>query len=440
MNIKIATITAIILFFVAQTSFSQTYKISIDAKNAKNGKIQFGYYYDDQQLLVQKITLDDKGQGILTDTVALRKGLYFIAFNQSKFFDLIIDENQTFSIKTDTSNLIKKTKFTGTKINTIFLNYQQKISTLNIEKTGLLEKSKQKIIDTTEFDRINHRIIQIDKIQEEMQQEISDKYPESFLTSLLKASAIPDITQFDFDDERLIISPFLYKIIRRHIAKFINYPASTIIIETDRLINKTKNNEKIYQYTISYLLNFYNSFYKIGMNEIFAHVANTYFLPNKVDWITLEHLASLSERVERLSASFIGKSASELKMESTTGEFFSLLEVNTPTTFLYFWSSNCGHCENSSAILKKHYQELIDHKIEIFAVSTDSRKSDFIEAVENNEYEWINCIDINNTTNFRELYYVVSSPILYVIDKDKKIIGKYVGEIEIENLVKRSIR
>ncbi len=59
------------------------------------------------------------------------------------------------------------------------------------------------------------------------------------------------------------------------------------------------------------------------------------------------------------------------------------------------------------------------------------------------EYEiddsWINCWDPKRESKFSSLYYVVSTPILFVLNKEKKIVSKLAGDESIIALVNKLI-
>ena len=63
--------------------------------------------------------------------------------------------------------------------------------------------------------------------------------------------------------------------------------------------------------------------------------------------------------------------------------------------------------------------------IEIFAVLTQNNKEKWLKAIQ--EYkiqEWTNVWDPSYTSNFRKLYDVTSTPIIYILDKNKRIVAK----------------
>jgi thiol-disulfide isomerase/thioredoxin len=264
---------------------------------------------------------------------------------------------------------------------------------------------------------------------------IKQNNPASFLTKILTAMEMNNPDSINYTDPDYLRTPFYDKLIRLFIKKNINNNTQTIISETTKLLNSIPDTLPNYQYILNYLLNFYNNYYKNGINEVFVFLADNYFLPDKANWINKEALIKLKERRDFLAQGLPGMTASDLTLESATGEYFSVLQVEAKMTLLYFWSADCGHCTKSTQILKNNYEALSKKGIEIFAVNVDKEKDKWLRKPEENELPWINCYHPKETSHYRDKYYVYGSPLLIIIGQNKKILAVENGEIEIENFV-----
>ncbi|MDD2550007.1 MAG: hypothetical protein PHD00_07925 [Bacteroidales bacterium] len=68
-----------------------------------------------------------------------------------------------------------------------------------------------------------------------------------------------------------------------------------------------------------------------------------------------------------------------------------------------------------------------------------ARKCGKQEYIEKNELDWINVWDPMRTTNYHKLYDIYSTPVIYVLDKDKKIIAKRIGIESLERFIEEEI-
>jgi thiol-disulfide isomerase/thioredoxin len=109
--------------------------------------------------------------------------------------------------------------------------------------------------------------------------------------------------------------------------------------------------------------------------------------------------------------------------------------MNGKYTILYFWEPNCSHCKKATPLLQKDlFEPLKDKSVEIFAVCTQTNKDEWMKGI--NEYhihEWTNVWDPQLVSNFRTLYDVYSTPVIYILDKSKHIVAK---RIDVDTAVK----
>ena len=424
------------LLFLKSALIGQAYEIKVHIKGAENQKAQLAYYLGENKYVKQTANFDKKGKLIFKGEKNLATGIYIIIVDNG-YFDFLIDKEQSFSLSSDTSNLIKHMKVSGSKENELFFSYQNKVIELN-------NKSKEigKKIELIDKQNDSLAILKIQKKEIEdslsgLWQELVKEQPNSYLAKILTAFNNRNVDKFKFSDPDLLRTPVYHTMLRLFIKKNINKSSSYIIFETKQLLNSLKPVKANYQYVANYLLNFYNSFYKIGMNEVFVSIADNYFLPKKADWFNEKQLTEINKRRNLLAQSLPGETAPELTMESNNGEYFSLHQLESNFTMLYFWSSNCGHCTTATKALKKAYSDLQLKNIEIFAVNIDKDTTKWQSKIEKLDLQWINCQDINEVSNFREKYYVYGSPLLYFIDNKKNILSKLNGEKEIEQLIKK---
>jgi hypothetical protein len=70
--------------------------------------------------------------------------------------------------------------------------------------------------------------------------------------------------------------------------------------------------------------------------------------------------------------------------------------------------------------------------IKVFAVCTQNDKKEWEDFIADNDlFDFINCYDPHYQNNFRVYYDIYSTPTVYLLDKDKKIIAK---RLDLENL------
>ncbi len=440
----------IILFFCVLHSFSQGYKIKVKISGLKNEELQFAYYYEDKQYVVQSQNLTN-GEATLQDTAKLLGGIYLFVVPEKAYFDVLITDDQDFSLKTDTLDLVDNMKVTGSIDNEVFYEYQKQMSQLFKQNADLEKQLQQHYANTDSATMLSNKIDETKAKTKNAWREVAKKYPNAFFTKLLKAMNSAEdegnasngrfYDNIDFSEPRFIRTPILYKSVRMVIAETINQSSDSINYALDRLLSKAKANTEVYKYVLGNLATFYNSYPKIGMNEVFVHLAETYFLTDPAYLADTAGVAALKRRIEILKSSFVGHKAADIKLETLQGEMSSVYSLNAKYTLVFFWTTDCGHCKEATNSLKAFYEEVKGFgTVEIFAVFTRGDKEDWKKYVEENDLDWIQCWEPTRTNPYYESYNVYSTPILYLLDQNKIILSKCVGPETIKNLTEQLLQ
>jgi protein-disulfide isomerase len=150
-------------------------------------------------------------------------------------------------------------------------------------------------------------------------------------------------------------------------------------------------------------------------------------------------MESISRRAYMLMANLVGEKAANLEMLDTEEKPITLYDMVADYTVVCFWDPNCGHCKEEVPRLDSIYQaSWKKHGVKIFAVLTPDEK-------ENAKPEWKKFIAEHKLTEwthaykpkemedadfkaqkagFRQLYDITLTPTIYLLDKNKNIIGK----------------
>ena len=95
---------------------------------------------------------------------------------------------------------------------------------------------------------------------------------------------------------------------------------------------------------------------------------------------------------------------------------------------LDFWASWCRPCRASFPEMKKLYAEYHKKGVEILGITNDSRKDNWLKALEEDQLPWLQVIDEfpirNRPAKIATLYAIPYLPTLMLIDPDGKIVGK----------------
>ena len=436
------------------------YEINVTIMDLQDSTVFLAYHLGDKQYIKDTAKLDRSGNGIFRGQQNLPQGIYMIVLPGRKYFEILISDNQRFSLSCTFSNYFNTLKFTGSKENSAFVEYQKNWVTM--QQTAI---AISKRIQNNKQNNDSLKILgSVQKLQEENMKaylkSVVKANEGNFLGTLVKGLLPIDIPKFtipigyknpdsirwvlnynynkdhffdniDLNDERLIRTPLLYSRLDSFFTNVLIQSPDTINKEIDKLINKCSSNYKMFQFVSVYLFNHFRESEIMGHDAVMVKIADDIYLSGKADWVTREFKDDLRKQIDLIRPNLIGKKAENMVMDSYKGIFVSLYDVEKDFTVLYFWEPNCGHCQEATPKLKAYYDKPKDYSLEVFAVCTTADKEKWTKYIEDNKLTWINGWDPKRISHFDFYYNVQSTPTIYVLDKDKKIIAKKLAVEEI---------
>ncbi|MGD0582819.1 MAG: TlpA disulfide reductase family protein [Bacteroidales bacterium] len=120
-----------------------------------------------------------------------------------------------------------------------------------------------------------------------------------------------------------------------------------------------------------------------------------------------------------------GAEAAEIALPSPTGEIIKLSSTRGKYVLLDFWASWCGPCRRENPNLVKAYNLYKNKGFQIFQVSLDKTKEDWVKGIEQDMLgQWIHVSDLKYwNSSVVQLYKIESIPYNMLLDKDGKIIA-----------------
>ena len=235
----------------------------------------------------------------------------------------------------------------------------------------------------------------------------------------------------DLTDERLIRTPILYGKLNAFFSTVVIQAPDSINKEIERIMKKCSGNPKVYQFVAVYLFNHFRESEIMGHDAVVVKLVDDIYLSGKATWVSKEFKDDLRKQIDRIRPNLIGKKAQNMIMDSYKGIFVSLYDIDKEFIILYFWEPDCGHCKEATPKLKAYYDQSKNDNIEVFAVCTTSDKAKWTKYIEDNKLTWINGWDPQRATRFDFYYNVQSTPMVYILDRNKKIIAK---KLAVENI------
>ncbi len=460
--------SALIILFVAGILLSGQKpiapgKLKLKIKGIKDTTVYLANYYGNKILKVDSVRLNHEGAGFISNSKGEREGLYLIYLNEKNYFEFLIGKDQQFSIEADFNNS-RLNKFIGSEETIAFHDYQNFLSLQKAKQTAIQGRLSAIPEKSDSVKILQKKLADLNELMEGFWKENSEKYKGTFLADFYRSMLVPQSDEptipptvknpdslrwvnrynflkdhywdnFNFGRAGLIRTPIFQEKLDTYFKKMILQIPDSLINPMIEVIEKSKQNEEVYHYVFLYLLNESNQSQIMGMDKAFVVLSEKYILKDPKPWLDTAVVRKIKERVVAVKPNLIGNLAPELKLPDSEGNYYSLRQVNARFTLLYFWEPDCSHCQKTTPLLNKDlYQKFKNKGVEIYAVLTQNNKEKWMKAIQ--EYkiqEWTHVWDPNYGSNFRKLYDVTSTPIIYILDKNKKIVAK---RLDVESSIK----
>ncbi len=122
----------------------------------------------------------------------------------------------------------------------------------------------------------------------------------------------------------------------------------------------------------------------------------------------------------------IGSEAPDIVLSNPEGKEIKLSSLRGKFVLIDFWAAWCRPCRGESPNMVKMYNKFHKKGFEIYSVSLDNTKEDWVGAIEKDGLgAWTHVSDLKYwDSDAAKLYNVQSIPFTILIDKDGKIIAK----------------
>lgn len=279
-------------------------------------------------------------------------------------------------------------------------------------------------------------------------QEASQKYPGSITEIILKNSLKSPKTaeeirsDFPFGDTIILNTPFAEDKVEQYLGMLQYSHNDTIIKYVDSLI--AGGSSRQLQNRLAYTA--YNFFYDpqiMGQEGVAVHIAQNWFLNDKLDWPNIEGKFMLRTFVEFNKHSLIGMEAPELALTDTSGNTVPLNSLDAEYTIIYFYTDDCASCRKETPALVDFVNGYDAGVLAVYAVYANDNAERWKEYIEKEMFiynpfmNWVNVYDPEYESGFQMLYNVVKTPQMFLLDRDKRIIGRGLNVKALKELLER---
>lgn len=133
----------------------------------------------------------------------------------------------------------------------------------------------------------------------------------------------------------------------------------------------------------------------------------------------------------------LGDTAPEISLPDTEGNQISLSKQEGKLILIDFWATWCAPCIKEQPLLKELYQSFHDQGFNIYGVSLDRNKENWVNGINRLELNWPQVSDLKFWMSpVAGEYGIRELPFNILIDDQRKIVAINLHEEELSDFVK----
>jgi peroxiredoxin len=464
---------------IAQTQKSKpvitNYSFKFKVGGLKDVDVYLGFHYGEKKFIKDTAHVNNNGEVEFAGKDTLPGGIYLFITPRKNYFEFVVNENKI-QMETDTLDMVGHMIVKKSAENTIWYDYMKTI--------GSKQKELQPYNDTIKAGNKDSKaykdaVIARDKITDQINKFRDDHIksnPDMLVAKVFKGMKDIDLPEapkgdslflpkyfrahfwdnIDLTDNRIIRTPVLESKLVYYFEKVVYQIPDSIIVEVDKILEKTGGDPEMFKFICHHLTYSYERSQIMCMDAVFVHMIDKYYRTGLTPWVDQKTMDKMLERADKLKPLLCGTVVNNITLPDTAGNYHSLYDMKGDYTILYFWDATCSHCKKSTPVLIDVYKEYLKpNGIEIFGVEGELEDKEWKKYQAEQNLPWLNVSDnpeINgnpqkyvldlkltdlNSLNFRHIFDLYSYPVVYVLDKDKKIVAKKIGVEQIKEFIEK---
>jgi thiol-disulfide isomerase/thioredoxin len=389
--------------------------------------------------------------------------LYVLLPNNANF-QVLVDLDQTITMKTNINDLTGAMQVEGSIDNELLYKSFKFENDQMLRFQENSQKTSQVAANSPEAKALKEELNKLLDERKAFLEGLFNQYPNSLFTKFKRAGQNPDIrgmekadgtldtvkymerfkAEFwegvDFNDARLLYTPVIANKLKRYIKELTPQLPDAVWASSKTLVDKVLDKKDYFMYFANWIALEYEPKQSKMMDSemVFVNMIQNYFTYDKAFWSDSVEIHGLQLRAHEMAASLLGKKGQDVVSTDPSGRTRSLYEIKDPYIVIYMYNPECEHCQEQTPKLVNFYREWKPKGVEVFAIAVDTDDAKWRAYISKMGMPWINVYDPTNKSIYAK-YFVDITPEIYVLNKDRILIGKNLNVDQVPIIIQRDM-
>ena len=450
---------------VAQGDGDGGFSIDVHVEGFGDTVAYLANYFLDKQYIVDTAEVVDGRFAFAGDTL-LPEGTYLVVLPPDNAFAQIhLDGDQRFSLRSTVDDLVGAMRVEGSPENELFYDYLGFLSSVRPTADSLRAVRADSLADEARRASALAELTALDERVKARQRSIIGAHPNTLTAALLRSQAELEFPDFegteaevreqryrfykrhyfdgiDLADPRALRSPYLAQRIDDYLEKLVVPHPDSINAELDALLAAMRPAPETFKFYTSKFLNDYAASNIVGMDAVYVHLGEAYYMSGDAYWADSATVAKIAENVAKAKPLLIGQPAPDLKVSDRRGGTIDLAAVESPYTVLFFFDPECSHCKKQTPVLLDFMRDYGQRGVKAVSVCSKFAPDDgdcwaYVDSREGMDELVLNGVDPYHRSKYKVKYDIFSYPQIFVLDADKKILSKRISAEQLPDVLDR---
>lgn len=263
----------------------------------------------------------------------------------------------------------------------------------------------------------------------------------------------------DFSNPAVVRDPIITMMMNYYFQSVLPTMPDMVYSEATSLIARATDSS-VKRYLIEYFILEYLDPDVVCMDKVFVNIFDYHDGSGDLDWMPEVNREEFRRLSAALKPNLCGASLPDLRLQSPSGDWRALSDIDRDFRLVVIWDSECEHCVEEMETLRTMQDVLASLDVGIYAVGYDFHPEGWRKVLSEHDWDfawhvsdvpWMqnqaaqDSLLLNGLTNresldFREYLDIRTTPKMYLLDANNKILVKGMGAEAVPDLVRARVQ